>query len=180
MENEVLNRPMIECDNLVKIYKTKDTEVLALQGLELNIAQGELMAIIGNSGSGKSTFLNMVGGLDRPSAGRLIVDGKDLAKLNEKSTVKKVIAVVSGKGGVGKSTVTSMLAVAMARRIRASEQLCAVDKWYSTAGSTPLEPQVGVVTIVLPLAFSSLVARAYAYNFALLLTAALYDMDLFR
>ena len=98
----------------------------------------------------------------------------------EFNNIKHVVAVVSGKGGVGKSTVTSMLAVAMARRIRASEQLCAVDKWYSTAGSTPLEPQVGVVTIVLPLAFSSLVARAYAYNFALLLTAALYDIDLFR
>lgn len=79
--------PIIECDNLVKIYKTEDTEVLALQGLDLTIEQGELMAIIGNSGSGKSTFLNMIGGLDRPSAGRLIVDGKDLFKLNERELV---------------------------------------------------------------------------------------------
>ena len=79
---------MIECDNLVKIYKTKDIEVLALQGLELTVAEGELMAIIGNSGSGKSTFLNMIGGLDRPSAGRLFVDGKDLVKLNEKELVE--------------------------------------------------------------------------------------------
>ena len=69
---------MIECDNLVKIYKTKDIEVLALQGLDLTVERGELMAIIGNSGSGKSTFLNMIGGLDRPSAGKLYVDGKDL------------------------------------------------------------------------------------------------------
>ena len=88
MENEILNRPMIECDNLVKIYKTKDIEVLALQGLDIRIDQGELMAIIGNSGSGKSTFLNMIGGLDRPSAGRLIVDGKDLFKLNERELVE--------------------------------------------------------------------------------------------
>ena len=79
---------MIECDNLVKIYKTKDIEVLALQGLELTVAEGELMAIIGNSGSGKSTFLNMIGGLDRPSAGHLFVDGKDLFKLNEKELVE--------------------------------------------------------------------------------------------
>jgi ABC-type lipoprotein export system ATPase subunit len=79
---------MIECENLVKIYKTKDIEVLALQGLELQVAPGELMAIIGNSGSGKSTFLNMIGGLDRPSAGRLIVDGKDLFKLTEKQLVE--------------------------------------------------------------------------------------------
>lgn len=84
----LLSEDMIICENLVKIYKTKDLEVLALQGLELNIACGELMAIIGNSGSGKSTFLNMVGGLDRPSAGKLIVDNKDLFKLNEKELVE--------------------------------------------------------------------------------------------
>ncbi|MGI6172569.1 MAG: ABC transporter ATP-binding protein [Christensenellales bacterium] len=82
------NEPIIECDNLVKIYKTKDIEVLALQGLEIVIEKGELMAIIGNSGSGKSTFLNMIGGLDKPSAGKLIVDGKDLFKLSEKELVE--------------------------------------------------------------------------------------------
>ena len=49
--------PMILCENLVKIYKTKDSEVLALQGLELTVQPRELVAIIGNSGSGKSTFL---------------------------------------------------------------------------------------------------------------------------
>ena len=80
--------PMIECENLVKIYKTPDVEVLALQGLEVRIERGELMAIIGNSGSGKSTFLNMIGGLDRPSAGRLVVDGKDLFKMNERELVQ--------------------------------------------------------------------------------------------
>ncbi|NLG25079.1 MAG: ABC transporter ATP-binding protein, partial [Clostridiales bacterium] len=79
---------MVVCDNLVKIYKTRDIEVLALQGLEVTIDQGELMAIIGNSGSGKSTFLNMIGGLDRPSAGKLIVDGKDLFKLSERELVE--------------------------------------------------------------------------------------------
>lgn len=83
-----MGEDIIICENLVKIYKTKDLEVLALQGLEINIAAGELMAIIGNSGSGKSTFLNMIGGLDRPSAGKLIVDGKDLFKLNEKELVE--------------------------------------------------------------------------------------------
>lgn len=88
MANEAMHSAMIECDNLVKIYKTKDIEVLALQGLELRIEKGELMAIIGNSGSGKSTFLNMVGGLDRPSAGKLIVDGKNLFKLTERELVE--------------------------------------------------------------------------------------------
>ncbi|MCI9410780.1 MAG: ATP-binding cassette domain-containing protein [Eubacterium sp.] len=78
---------MIECDGLVKIYKTKDIEVLALQGLDLTVHRGELMAIIGNSGSGKSTFLNMIGGLDRPSAGKLYVDGKNLFQLTEEELV---------------------------------------------------------------------------------------------
>lgn len=78
---------MIKADNLVKIYKTEDIEVVALQGLDLTVETGELLAIIGNSGSGKSTFLNMIGGLDRPTAGKLFVDGHDLFKLNEKELV---------------------------------------------------------------------------------------------
>ncbi len=87
MQENNQTRPMVECENLVKIYKTKEIEVLALQGLELRIDEGELMAIIGNSGSGKSTFLNMIGGLDRPSAGKLFVDGKDLFKLSDRELV---------------------------------------------------------------------------------------------
>jgi len=78
---------MVQADNLMKIYKTKDIEVVALQGLDLTVEQGELMAIIGNSGSGKSTFLNMIGGLDRPSAGKLFVDGKNLFTMTEKQLV---------------------------------------------------------------------------------------------
>lgn len=78
---------MVKSDNLVKIYKTKDIEVLALQGLDLTVEEGEFMAIIGNSGSGKSTFLNMIGGLDRPSAGKLFVDGKNLFTMTNKELV---------------------------------------------------------------------------------------------
>lgn len=78
---------MIRADSLVKIYKTKETEVLALQGLDLTVETGELTAIIGNSGSGKSTFLNMIGGLDRPSAGSLFVDGKNLFTMTERELV---------------------------------------------------------------------------------------------
>lgn len=75
---------MITCENLVKIYKTADIEVVALQGLNLQVEQGEMMAIIGNSGSGKSTLLNILGGLDRPSAGKVIVDGKDMLKMSDR------------------------------------------------------------------------------------------------
>ena len=75
------SEPMIIAQNLVKIYKTRDIEVLALQGLDLTVERGELMAVIGNSGSGKSTFLNMLGGLDIPSAGKLFVDGRNLFEM---------------------------------------------------------------------------------------------------
>ncbi len=82
------NESIIYCENLIKIYKTDETEVVALQGLDLMINQGEMMAIIGNSGSGKSTLMNMIGGLDRASAGKLIVDGKDLFKIKEKELIE--------------------------------------------------------------------------------------------
>lgn len=85
-DNDKTNK-MIECDNLVKIYKTKDIEVIALQGLDLHVDKGEMMAIIGNSGSGKSTLLNSLGALDRPSAGQLLVDGKNLLKMTEKDLI---------------------------------------------------------------------------------------------
>ncbi len=75
---------MVKADGLVKIYKTKETEVLALQGLDMEVKKGELTALIGNSGSGKSTFLNMIGGIDRPSAGSLFVDGKNLFTMTER------------------------------------------------------------------------------------------------
>lgn len=87
MSTEAEREYIIECDNLVKIYKTSETEVMALQGLDFQVRYGELTAIIGNSGSGKSTFLNMLGGLDTPTAGRLYVDGLDLFRLSEKELV---------------------------------------------------------------------------------------------
>ena len=75
--------PLIICDNLVNIYKMADLEIVALQGLDLVVEEGELMALVGPSGSGKSTLMNILGGLDRPSAGRVMVDGRDLLKLSE-------------------------------------------------------------------------------------------------
>ncbi len=79
---------MVRCDNLVKIYKSRDIEVMALQGLDLTVERGELMGIVGASGSGKSTLLNMLGGLDKPSAGSLFVDGKDMLKFTEKDFIE--------------------------------------------------------------------------------------------
>ena len=95
---------MIQCENLVKIYKTRETEVVALQGLDLTVDDGELMAIIGNSGSGKSTLLNMIGGLDRPSAGTLLVDGKDLLKFKEKDYITYKRDTVASYGRTTRAT----------------------------------------------------------------------------
>lgn len=75
--------PYIECDGLVKIYKTEELEVMALQGLDFEIYKGEIMAVIGKSGSGKSTLMNIIGGLERPTAGKIIVDGVNLADMTE-------------------------------------------------------------------------------------------------
>ena len=81
---EQTDNVLIECDSLVKIYKTEDLEVMALQGLDLTIKRGELMAIIGKSGSGKSTLLNIIGGLERQSAGKITFDGTSLSELTER------------------------------------------------------------------------------------------------
>lgn len=80
--------PLIVCDNLVKIYKTDEVEVMALQGLELEIRRGEIISIIGKSGSGKSTLMNIIGGLERQTAGRIEVDGINLSEMSEKQMVK--------------------------------------------------------------------------------------------
>ena len=72
---------LIVCDNLVKIYKVADLEVVALQGLDLLVESGEFIALVGASGSGKSTLLNILGGLDVPSAGRATVAGHALGEM---------------------------------------------------------------------------------------------------
>jgi peptide/nickel transport system ATP-binding protein len=77
------NEPFVTATGLVKIYKVAELEVVALQGLDLEIARGEMLAIVGPSGCGKSTFLNILGGLDRPSAGALQAGERDLLKLNQ-------------------------------------------------------------------------------------------------
>jgi ABC-type lipoprotein export system ATPase subunit len=73
---------LVDSANLVKIYKSADLEVVALQGLDLHVPRGEMLALVGPSGAGKSTLLNILGGLDEPSAGRCTVAGVDLTHLS--------------------------------------------------------------------------------------------------
>jgi len=79
-----LSEPFILCDGLVKIYKIAGLEQVALRELNLSVQPGELMAIVGASGSGKTTLMNILGGLDRPSAGRVLVGGKDLLRMSDR------------------------------------------------------------------------------------------------
>ena len=80
--------PYIVCEDLFKIYKISNLEVVALRGLDLTVREGELTAIVGASGSGKSTLLNILAGLDQPSAGRAFVGGRDLLTMSERDMVK--------------------------------------------------------------------------------------------
>ena len=79
--------PYIECQDLFKIYKRSDLEVVALRGVDLEVQAGEIIAIIGASGSGKSTLLNILAGLDRPSAGQVRVGSRDLLNISERELV---------------------------------------------------------------------------------------------
>lgn len=83
-ENEVF----VNCDNLVKIYKVADLEVVALQGLDLTVSAGDILALVGPSGAGKSTLLNVIGALDAPSAGKVNVAGYDLLAMKDRLRVK--------------------------------------------------------------------------------------------
>jgi ABC-type lipoprotein export system ATPase subunit len=77
----------IVCQDLFKIYKIDELEVVALRGLDIRVQRGELMAIVGSSGSGKSTLLNILAGLDLPSAGAAYVNGRDLITMGEDALV---------------------------------------------------------------------------------------------
>ena len=75
--------PILETKNLKKVYGSGETAVHALCGVSLSVLQGEFVAVVGTSGSGKSTLLHMLGGLDRPTAGEVIVDGKPIFTLKD-------------------------------------------------------------------------------------------------
>ena len=74
---------ILETKDLRKVYGSGDTEVRALDGVDLTVEKGEFVAVVGTSGSGKSTLLHMLGGLDRPTGGTVTVDGKELSALKD-------------------------------------------------------------------------------------------------
>ena len=102
----------IACDNLVRIFKVADLEVVALQGLDLLVEQREMVAIVGASGSGKSTLLGILGGLDVPSAGRAVVAGHDLGQMGRRERTRYRRRVV---GFVWQQTARNLLPYLTAR-----------------------------------------------------------------
>ena len=76
---------ILETKDLRKVYGSGDTEVRALDGVNLTVDKGEFLAVVGTSGSGKSTLLHMLGGLDRPTSGSVTVDGKDIFSLKDEA-----------------------------------------------------------------------------------------------
>lgn len=79
----VMTQPALQLHDLYKIYREGDIETVALRGARLAVQPGEFVAITGRSGAGKSTLLSLVGGLATPSAGRIVIEGVDLARLSE-------------------------------------------------------------------------------------------------
>ena len=86
--------PNIRTKDLIKVYRTGKSEVIALRGLDMQVADGELVAVQGPSGCGKTTLLNLLGGIDRPTAGRIEVDGSNLVDLGDGDLVKYRLARV--------------------------------------------------------------------------------------
>lgn len=76
---------ILQTQNLKKVYGTGPNAVHALDGINLSVEKGEFVAVVGTSGSGKSTLLHMLGGLDRPTSGKVFVDGKDIFSLKEEA-----------------------------------------------------------------------------------------------
>src|SRR5438552_8589470 len=76
-------RPVIQLDHIHKTYTMGDVDVHALRGISLTINEGEFVAIMGASGSGKSTTMNIIGCLDRPTRGQYVLDGEDVSEMSK-------------------------------------------------------------------------------------------------
>lgn len=108
---------VIKLENVVKIYRLGKVEVPALRGISLEIPRGEYASIMGPSGSGKSTLMNLIGALDRPTSGRVYIDGVDISRLSDDQLAllrrKKVGFVFQQFNLIGKLTALENVALPM-------------------------------------------------------------------
>src|SRR5512134_3411252 len=79
---------LVDVRNVVKTYRRDTQELTVLNGINLQVPEGEFVALMGPSGSGKTTLLNLIAGIDRPTSGQVVVAGTDVAKLNESELAK--------------------------------------------------------------------------------------------
>ena len=84
MEQLSTAKPVLHCQALCKRYRQGDGELTILDNIELVVKKGEMLAIVGPSGAGKTTLLHMLGGLDLPSSGRVLINDRDIAALNDR------------------------------------------------------------------------------------------------
>jgi len=75
--------PVVKVENVDKVYRIGKTQIYALRDITMELQKGEFVAVMGPSGSGKTTLLNLIGALDRPTRGKIYIEGKDLTKLSE-------------------------------------------------------------------------------------------------
>lgn len=92
---QLINTIMIQINNLTKVFRTEEVETHALNGIDMQVKQGEFVAIMGPSGCGKSTLLNILGLLDNPTSGQYLLDGKEVGNLKEKDRTQ------ARKGNIG-------------------------------------------------------------------------------
>jgi putative ABC transport system ATP-binding protein len=88
LEDERMTETLISLERLTKHYKRDAIDIPVLDNIDLEVAQGEFLALMGPSGSGKTTLLNMIAGIDKPTSGRVVIDGKNIAAYNEKQLAR--------------------------------------------------------------------------------------------
>ena len=76
---------ILKVENLTKVYGKGENKVVAVDNVSFSVKRGEFVAIVGSSGSGKSTILHLIGGVDRPTSGKVYIEGKDVYSLNEEN-----------------------------------------------------------------------------------------------
>ncbi|MFA5714459.1 MAG: ABC transporter ATP-binding protein [Candidatus Paceibacterota bacterium] len=131
---------MIKCDNIVKIYKSGDTDTTVLKGVSFEIKKGEFVAIIGPSGSGKSTLMHILGTLDRPTSGKYFLNDKDMLNLNDdelaKTRSQRIGFVFQSFNLLSRATVLRnvMLPLVYDNNIKKEERRASAEKALISAG----------------------------------------------